>query len=229
MDSSNEPEDALSLAELSMPSRIQIASANSVASYVTCRSLGWGREKLKEVGVPDSPPDTSLSDSPSFNLVDSFSTFFVRKPKSDSSSTSPSISPSTSDRPSLFTFSCTSSNQSDFSCVSQTSPCRPESTDIDPCNSDYLVEGSSFVDEGTCAIGNIMPTVPEEAITTCHFLGAEDSCLTSGEMHSMFRGVGLRPRMMLPSIDEMSQISDSMERHFDGDVVPEVECNYLSG
>ncbi|KAL7093802.1 hypothetical protein ACP275_11G062100 [Erythranthe tilingii] len=138
IDTCDEVEDFVSPANLSVSSSDQCDSPDSLASYVNS----------KEVDHAGPFPDTSLSHSPAFSLVDSFSSFLVNKPKSNS--TSPSLSPSNSDYSSSFTFSPSSSNWSDISFVSvQPSPSGLESSDIDPGKRDLLEESVGSAEECT--------------------------------------------------------------------------------
>ncbi|XP_051148618.1 protein-tyrosine-phosphatase MKP1-like [Andrographis paniculata] len=134
-----ELENNVSPSDLSIPSSIQYNAPDSFASYVTGGTSDWTEGRSN----PDRHLNTLLSRSPSFSLVDSFSSFFVSKQKSNL--TSPSISPSTSGCSSLFTCSPSSSN---FSFVSsQPSPSHLDSRDTDPCKNDPPVEGSCFVEK----------------------------------------------------------------------------------
>ncbi|KAI3452659.1 hypothetical protein Pfo_009323 [Paulownia fortunei] len=224
-----ELEDTVSPCDPSMPSSGQCDSPDSFASYVTS-SPGWTKNNLTEVGFPAALSDSSLPWSPSFNLVDSFSSFCVSKPQSNS--TSPSVSPSTSDYSSSFTFSPSSSNWSDLSFVSaQPSPYRHESKDTDPGKSGPLEKSVGSVDESTCLLDIVTSPPPEEAISACHVSRAAGLCSTSGETLPSLaerRGSSLPLRMILPSIDEASQISENLMRYLEDDVTMDVECNNFS-
>lgn len=198
--------------DLSKPSRTD--SQDSFASCVTS-SLG---------------SDTSLSESPSFNLVDSFSSFFVSKPKSNS--TSPSISPSTSDYSSSFSFSPSSSNWSDLSFVpAQPSPRTLESSDTDPSKSCPMEDGPFCVVDSTCLRDNTTSPRSGESTFTCHVSRAAGLSSTSGQCLPSLaerRGSILPSRMNLPSIDEESHSSENLPRNSEGNVMNDVDCKDLS-
>lgn len=202
--------DNVSPADLSRPSSNQIDSQNSFAPCVSS-SLG---------------DDASLLESPSFNLVDSFSSFFVSKPKSNS--TSPSISPSTSDYSSSFSFSPSSSNWSDLSFISaQPSPRTFEPSDTDPIESGPVEECLHCAVESTCLRDNSISSQSGEATSFCHVSRAAGLCSTSGQSSPSLaerRGSSLPPRMILPSIDEESYTSENLPRYSEDDVVKDVEC-----
>ncbi|KAL3819296.1 hypothetical protein ACJIZ3_005201 [Penstemon smallii] len=220
LNSCSEGEDIVSPTDLSLPSSSKSDSSDSFASS----NLDWTGKNLKEVGFTVPHSDASLSRSPSFSLVESFSSFLVSKPKSNS--TSPSISPSTSDYASSFTFSPSSSNWSDLSFVSaQPSPYGFESRESGPSE-----ESVGSVDDSTCLLDNATSPPPEEAISASNILIETDLSLNSGDS---FRSLAERrgsklPRMNLPSIDEVSQISDKLTRYLGDDVMEDVECNDVS-
>ncbi|KAL7149175.1 hypothetical protein ABFS83_05G022300 [Erythranthe nasuta] len=146
-------EDTVPLDNVSLQSSTQCDSPDSFASYVTSSS---------------SSKKTDLK-SPSFDLVDSFSTFFVSKPKSDL--TSPSVSPSTSDYSSSFTFSPSSSNWSDSSFVSaQSSPQSLELGDSDSAKSGPLEESAVPIEDEKTRLSEeaitILPSIDEESRTS---------------------------------------------------------------
>ncbi|KAL0421467.1 UNVERIFIED_CONTAM: Protein-tyrosine-phosphatase MKP1 [Sesamum latifolium] len=200
MDTCKEGEDFSSPANLSMPSNDQCDSPDSLASYLT-GSPGRTKNNFKEVGYPASLSEASLSRSPSFSLVDSFPSCLVNKPKSNS--TSPSLSPSTSDYSSSFTFSPSSSNWSDLSFVSaQPSPYGLESGDIDPGKSGLLDESVSSADESTHLLDNEISPPAEDAISA-----------------------DLSSKMSLPPTDEASQISEKLTRYLEGGMMRTAECN----
>lgn len=205
--------DTVSSADILRSSSIQTDSQDSFASCVTS-SLG---------------SDTSLVESPSLNLVDSFSSFFVSKPKSNS--TSPSISPSTSDYSSSFSFSPSSSNWSDLSFVSaQPSPHTLESSDNDPSKRGPAEEGLRYVAESTCLRDNATSPLSGEATFPCHVSRAAGLCSTSGQIPPSLaerRGSSLPSRMILPSIDEESHISENLPRFLENDAMKDVDCKNL--
>ncbi|KAL0327310.1 UNVERIFIED_CONTAM: Protein-tyrosine-phosphatase MKP1 [Sesamum angustifolium] len=228
VDTCRELECTVSSADLSMPSTSTCDSPDSFASFVTS-SPGWIENNSKEVEFPAPLSDTSLSRSSSSSLVDSFSSFSVSKPKSKSTSPSPAVSPSTSDYSS--SFSPSSSNWSDLSFVSaQPSPYRLESRDIDPGKSDPPGENVSFVDDSTCLRDDVTSPTPEEAMSARHILREAGLCSTSGEISCSLvecRGSSHPSRMIFPSIDEASQISENLMRCLE-DHAMDVECDKFS-
>ncbi|XP_057811063.1 protein-tyrosine-phosphatase MKP1-like isoform X2 [Salvia miltiorrhiza] len=197
-------------------SRSSIIKTDSQDSFTSCVSSSLGS-------------DPSVVESPSFNLVDSFSSFFVSKPKSNS--TSPSISPSTSDYSSSFSFSPSSSNWSDLSFVSaQPSPHTNESSDNDPSKRGPTEEGLRSVAESTCLHDNATSPLSGEATFPCHVSRAAGLCSTSGQSLPSLaerRGSSLPSRMILPSIDEESHISENLPRHLEDDAMKDVDCENL--
>ncbi|KAI3467612.1 hypothetical protein Pfo_024275 [Paulownia fortunei] len=229
MDTCKEVEDFVSPANLSMPSSDQCDSPDSLASYVTS-SPGWTKNNLKEVVHPALLSDTSLSRSPSFSLVDSYSSFLVNKPKS--SSTSPSLSPSTSDYSSSFTFSPSSSNWSDLSFVSaQPSPYGLESSYIDPGKSCLLEDSVGSANESTYLLDIATSPPAEEAVSAnlaSRVAGLSPTCGETSPSLSDHRGNNIPPRMSLPSIDEASQFSEKLTRYLEDDMMRDAECNNFS-
>ncbi|KAL2559880.1 protein-tyrosine-phosphatase MKP1-like [Forsythia ovata] len=181
--------------EVPLPSSPGCNSPDSFASYETFSPVALVENSFKEVEYSVPLTDTVLSPSPSLNSLDSFSSYLVSKPKF--SSTSPSLSPSTSDYSSSFTFSPSSSNWSDLSYMAaQPSPSGLESKD--PVKS-----GSS--EESTCLPLRVSSPPPQEAFSASSALRA--ACLSfRGTSPSLAerRGSSPPPRMMLPSVDEAS-------------------------
>ncbi|KAL0336064.1 UNVERIFIED_CONTAM: Protein-tyrosine-phosphatase MKP1 [Sesamum radiatum] len=225
MDTCKEGEDFSSPANLSMPSSDQCDSPDSLASYLTS-SPGRTKNNFKEVGYPASLSEASLSRSPSFSLVDSFPSCLVNKPKSNS--TSPSLSPSTSDYSSSFTFSPSSSNWSDLSFVSaQPSPYGLESGDIDPAKSGLLEESVCSADESTHLLDNEISPPAENAISA-DLSSKVGWCSTSGDTSPSpveHRGSNIPHQMSLVPTDEASQISEKLTRYLEGGMMRPAECN----
>ncbi|KAL2547062.1 protein-tyrosine-phosphatase MKP1-like [Forsythia ovata] len=219
IESCKEVEDFVPPADLSMPSSPQLDSPDSFASFATS-SPGWMKTNLKEVEY-SAPTDTSLSPSPSFSSLDSFSSFLVNKPKS--SSTSPSLSPSTSDYSSSFTFSPSSSNWSDLSYFSAL----PSPSGLEYKDPDLDKAGSA--EESECLLHKVTSSPPEEAFSagrTSRAIGSFSSCkeLSLAER----RGNICPPRMMLPSVDEVSQIPENSLKSLpclEDDMMRDVECS----
>ncbi|KAK4402710.1 Protein-tyrosine-phosphatase MKP1 [Sesamum angolense] len=228
MDTCKEGEDFSSPANLSMPSSDQCDSPDSLASYLTS-SPGRTKNNFKEVGYPASLSEASLSRSPSFSLVDSFPSCLVNKPKSNS--TSPSLSPSTSDYSSSFTFSPSSSNWSDLSFVSaQPSPYGLESGDIDPAKGGLLEESVCSADESTHLLDNEISPPVEDAISA-DLSSKVGWCSTSGDTSPSpveHRGSNIPHQMSLVPTDEASQISEKLTRYLEGGMMRPAECNNFS-
>ncbi|XP_047961008.1 protein-tyrosine-phosphatase MKP1-like [Salvia hispanica] len=202
--------DTVSSADISSSSSMKNDSKDPFASCVSS-SLG---------------SDASLVDSPPFNLVDSFSSFFVSKTKSNS--TSPSISPSTSDYSSSFSFSPSSSNLSDSSFVSaQPSPHTLESSDSDHSKRGPTEESLRCVAESTCLRDIATSPLSGEATSPCHVSRAAGLCSSSGQSLPSLaerRGSSLPSRMILASIDEESHVSENFPRFLEDDAVKDVDC-----
>lgn len=202
--------DIVSSADLSRHSSIQTDSQDSFAS---CVSSSAGSE-------------TSQVESPSFNLVDSFSSFLVSKPKSNS--TSPSISPSTSDYASSFSFSPSSSNWSDLSFVSaQPSPQTLESSNTDPSKSGPTEDGGlRSVVESTSLRDIATSPLSVEPASACNVSRAAGLCSTSGQSLPSLaerRGSNIPSRMILASIDEEAHISGKLLN----DAMKDIDCNKI--
>lgn len=227
-DTCEEVDDLVSPVDLSTSTSDQCDSPDSLSSYVTS-SLACSKNNSTEVAFPAPLSDCSLSRSPSFSLVESFSSFLVNKPKS--SSTSPSLSPSTSDYSSSFTFSPSSSNWSDLSHVSaQPSPNGLECSDFDPSKSG-LSESTYLLDDGsesTYLLDNATSPLEKEANSANLALRAEGSCPINKETwpsHLGHRGSNIPPKMSMPSHYEASQ---NLSRHLEDDIMrdPDAECNF---
>nr|XP_016456963.1 PREDICTED: protein-tyrosine-phosphatase MKP1-like isoform X1 [Nicotiana tabacum]XP_016456964.1 PREDICTED: protein-tyrosine-phosphatase MKP1-like isoform X1 [Nicotiana tabacum] len=220
MDTSKEISPALP----SSPSSPQCDSPDSFSSYAT------SSPSFRDVGNSGLDSEPLLSPSPSFSSLDSLSCFLVNKPKSDT--TSPSLSPSTSDYSSSFTFSPSSSNWSDLAYLSaQPSPTRFEYEDPNFVKNDSFKESSSLLCKETS-----LPA--EEAFPTCHTLGQANSCLLYKEAFPSLaerRGSHPPPRMMLRCNDDSTQISAKLVRtssfslpSFGDDTIKCLECDNLN-
>lgn len=151
-----------------------------------------------------------LSPSPSFSSLYSFpAAIHDVKPKSYATSPSPSLSPSTSDYCSSFTFSPSSSNWSDLSYMSaQPSPSEIESKDLSTTKNSSVKGSVPLLCEETSP-----PT--QDGFSTTHPLWESNSCLPSrGRSPSLAerRGNTPPPRMTLPSPDDGSQVSVNLLR-----------------
>ncbi|CAN4124033.1 unnamed protein product [Withania somnifera] len=202
MDESKELSPALP----SSPSSPQCGSPDSFSSYAT-NSPSWTKDPCRDVENPGLDSEPVLSPSPSFSSLDSLSCFLVGKPKSNT--TSPSLSPSTSDYSSSFTFSPSSSNWSDLAYLSaQPSPTRFEYEDPNFVKNDFFKLSSSLICKGTTLLA-------EEAFPTCRALRRANSCLQYKEASPSLaerRGSHPPPMMMLRSNDDSTRISVKLVR-----------------
>lgn len=170
--------------------------------------------------------DPALSPTPTCSSLDSFSCFPGRSPKF--SSKSPTISPSTSDYASSFTFSPSSSNWSDLSYLSsqQPSPSGWESTDQFFQMNASLADNSSLI---------YKETLPAKEVSDKHTLrvgNASLPCKGTSPSIAERRGSNPPPRMLLPSADEPSQVPKNLVRSWsfalpdiEDDVMNDVDCN----
>ncbi|XP_049403014.1 protein-tyrosine-phosphatase MKP1-like [Solanum stenotomum] len=220
----------LSPALPSLPSSPQCGSPDSFSSYATS-SPSWTKDPCRDVENPGLDTEPALSPSPSFSSLDSLSCFLVSKPKSNT--TSPSLSPSTSDYSSSFTFSPSSSNWSDLTYLSaQPSPTRFEHEDPNFVKNDFFKVSSSLLCKGSP-----FPAA-EEAFPTSRALRRANSCLQYKETSPSLaerRGSHPPPMMMLRSNDDSTQISVKLVRtssfslpNFEDDTMKCVECDMLN-
>ncbi|XP_073299832.1 protein-tyrosine-phosphatase MKP1-like [Primulina huaijiensis] len=225
IDTCEEVEDFVSASDASVCSNSQCDSPDSFVSYVTS-SPGWSKSNLKEVGFPAPLSEIALSRSPSFNLVDSFSSFLVSKSKS--CSPSPALSPATSDYSSSFTFSPSSSNWSDLTFVSaQPSPNGLESRDAAPGRRGPVEETVS-VGKSVCSIYNVALSPPEEEISPSRVPKVSGPCSSCGETFpslSEHMCSHFPSRMILPSSAEVSHNTENLTSYMGNDVLKDVECN----
>lgn len=228
VDTLEEVEHVASPADPSSPSSYQCDSPDTFASYATY-SPSWIKDSCTEVNSATRLTDPSLSRTPSFSSFDSFPSPHVSRPKSDT--TSPSLSPSTSDYSSSFTFSPSSSNWSDLSCLStQPSPSVLESKDLNSGKNAHLEEGSPLLCEGTSPpVDNSSAANAWQMTSTC------SSCRGRSLSLAERRGNNPPPRMMLPSVDETSQVPVNLMRSWsfalpdlEDEMMNDVDCNKLS-
>ncbi|XP_073141153.1 protein-tyrosine-phosphatase MKP1-like [Henckelia pumila] len=208
-------EDSVSTDDLSTPSSSRSDSPDSFSSCVTSSPV-WN-EKME---FPDPLYDTSLSRSPSFSLLDSFTSCLVSK--SYSSSTSPSLSPSASDSSSSFSLSPSSSNSSDTSFVSaQTVAYELETIDAYPSKSGSVEEIVGPVDNNTRWLFSVASPQTDEAFSNNNTSRTKGLCSASGENFTLST-----------SIDEASHVSENSARPLcsfaEDDAMSDVECNILS-
>ncbi|XP_022891456.1 protein-tyrosine-phosphatase MKP1-like [Olea europaea var. sylvestris] len=200
--------------EVLLPSSPQCNSPDSFASYKTESPVAL-MEKV-EYSVPLT--DTVLSPSPSLSSLDSFSSYLVSKPKSRS--TSPSLSPSTSDYSSSFTFSPSSSNWSDLSYLSA----HPSPSGLE--FKDPVKNGSS--EESACLPLRGSSPLPEEAFSATRALRAASFSFRTSPSLAERRGSSPPPRMMLPSVDEASHASTnsmSLSFYIEDEIMQDIEYN----
>lgn len=170
-------------------------------------------------GSPDRIPETfkqveelaplSHPFSPSSCVsLDSFSCFADGSPKF--SSKSPTLSPSTSDYASSFSFSPSSSNWSDLSYLSSQhpSPSGLDSGDPFPIKNFSLLDNSSVFNKET------IPTAPETFYANHTYRTQTTGSPFKGLTPSLAerRGSNPPPRMLLSSVDESPQVPRNLTR-----------------
>ncbi|XP_075479549.1 protein-tyrosine-phosphatase MKP1-like [Primulina tabacum] len=208
-------EDFVSTDDLSTPSTSQCDSPDSFSSCVTSSPV-W----IEKTEFPDPLYDASLSRSPSFSLLDSFTSCLVTK--SYSSSTSPSLSPTISDSSSSFNLSPSSSNSSDTSFVSaQTVAYELETRDAYPSKSGSVEEIVGPMDEYTRWLCNVDSPQTDETFSNINTSRTKSLCSASEEIFTI-----------LTSIDEASQVSENSARPLcsfaEDDAMSDAESNILS-
>ncbi|KAH6771229.1 mitogen-activated protein kinase phosphatase 1 [Perilla frutescens var. hirtella] len=230
MDTCKEVDECVSPANLSTSTSDQCDSPDSLCSYVTS-SPACSKNNLKEVGCPAPLSDCSLSRSPSFSLVESFSSFLVNKPKSNSRSTS--LSPSTSDYSSSITFSPSSSNWSDLSHVSaQPSPHGLECSDFDPSKSSLLEESDGCADGNSTDLLDNATLPLEKEVTSANLAlrveGPRPTSKKTWPSHLGNRGSNFPPEMSLPTRYQVSDASQNLTRYSEYDIMrdADAECNF---
>lgn len=170
--------------------------------------------------------DPFLPPTPTCSSPDSFSCFPSSSPKF--SSKSPTISPSTSDYASSFTFSPSSSNWSDLSYLSShPSPSGWESTDPFVQRNASLADNSCFPHKET-----LLPAKEFSGDLTLRVGNASLPCKGTSPSIAERRGSNPPPRMLLPSADEPSQVPKNLVRSWsfslpdiEDDVMDDVDCN----
>ncbi|CAK9144534.1 unnamed protein product [Ilex paraguariensis] len=168
METCKEIEYPVSPTDHSLPSSPQSSSSDFFSSFTTTSSI-WMEGIHKEMEYSGPLTEPLLSPMSPSSLRDSFPCFLVTDTKF--SSTSPSLSPSTSDFYGSFTFSPSSSNWSDLSYLSaQPSPSGLESKDLHPFNNTSLEESACF----NCKRASLSP---EEAFSANHGSGVATTCL----------------------------------------------------
>lgn len=175
-----------------------------------------------------SPTDSLLSASPPCGSPDSFSCYLGSGPKF--SFKSPSLSPSTSDYSSSFTFSPSSSNWSDLSYFSsrQPSPSGLESID------QFSAKNASLA-ENFCILGKRTPPSLTEAFSANHAARVANTfvpCKGSSPSIAERRGSNPPPPMLLPSVDDPPRVPRKLVRswsfslpNLDDDMMTDDGCN----
>lgn len=208
------------------PSSPVISQLDSAVSLCTPSSPTWMTDTCREDDLFTPLTVPPLSPSPSFSSLDSIPATNAVKPKSYATSPSPSLSPSTSDYCSSFTFSPSSSNWSDMSYTSaQPSPSGMESKDLNTTKNSSVEGSAPLLCEGTSPL-------PQAA------LWESNTCfLSRGRSPSLAerRGNTPPPRMTLPSTDDGSQVSVNLLRSWsfslpdlEDEIMKEIDCNDLS-
>ncbi|KAK3026035.1 hypothetical protein RJ639_042527 [Escallonia herrerae] len=225
MGTCKEVELPISPSDSSLPSTPQSDSPDSFSSFVTRAPLWTStcKELVNSVPLPDPLESlTHQSSSP-----DSFSRYMADNSKFNS--LSPSISPSTSDHSNSFTFSPSSSNWSDLSYLSaQPSPSALEYRDPCPAKNVKLAVSKGFICKETFGSS-------EEAFSANHALrNTCVSCRGTSPSIAERRGSNPPPRMVLPSVDDASQVPPKLTRSWsfsllepdsEDDIMTDVECN----
>jgi len=145
-------------------------------------------------------------------------------------SKSPTLSPSSSDYASSFTFSPSSTNWSDLSFMSSRQPSPSSQESIEP----VYVKDLSF-STSSALLNKEVISSPLESFSTDDTLGGENSYLPSkGSFFSIAerRGSSIPPRMMLPSVNESSKVRKNLVRsqsfplpNLDVNVMKDGSCN----
>lgn len=154
---------------------------------------------------------------------DSFSCFLSNSPKFNSKS--PTLSPSSSDYASSFTFSPSSTNWSDLSLVSSR---QPSPSSVEPTDPFYAKE-LSFSENSSPLKAVSSPK--EEAFYADHTLGGVDTYLPSKWSSPSLaerRGSNPPPRMLLPSVNESSHDHTNLVRS-QSFSLPDLDCNVMGG
>ncbi|XVF85078.1 hypothetical protein PTKIN_Ptkin17bG0089500 [Pterospermum kingtungense] len=196
IDIHRDTEDNVSLSSPSSPSTFPCGSPESFDCFPDI--CPTSKDPCEEVERPVAPSDSPLAPRSPCGSPDSFSCFAASSPKF--SSKSPTLSPSTSDYASSFTFSPSSSNWSDLSYLSsrQPSPSGKEATDL------FSIKNVSSPDNSCSPYNESFPS-PTNTFSSDLTLSVENTCLPcKGTSRSIAerRGSHPPPRMMLPSIDE---------------------------
>ncbi|GKV23025.1 hypothetical protein SLEP1_g32815 [Rubroshorea leprosula] len=230
IDAHEDLEDDVCKNDFSSPSSPSTNRCSSPASF-DCSlnsSAGRIRDPTKEVEHCMSLTYSFLPPASPCGSSHSFSSFAASSPKF--SSKSPTLSPSTSDYASSFTFSPSSSNWSDLSYLSsqQPSPSALEATDL------FSSKNACFADN-SCCLYKEAPASPAKAFSFNHSLRVANTCSPcKGYCPSIAerRGSNPPPRMLLSSLDEPCKVTKNLVRSrsfslpdLDDDALKDVDDN----
>ncbi|PON64281.1 Atypical dual specificity phosphatase, subfamily A [Parasponia andersonii] len=176
----------------------------------TCKQV----EQLAPLPYPFSPP--------SCGSPDSFSRFPGSSPKF--SSKSPTLSPSTSDYASSFSFSPSSSNWSDLSYLSSQQPSPSGLDSTDP----FSMKNISLLDNANIFNKQTSPTPPETFYANQSFRTQTAGLPGKGLTPSIAerRGSNPPPRMLLSSVDESPQVPRNLARSWSFSI-PDVDDDVM--
>lgn len=185
----------------------ECGSPDSFECYLT--SLDRGKDTVETMDLSESDPGVSslLPLSPCGSYFPCG--FLSSSPKFNSKS--PTLSPSSSDYASSFTFSPSSTNWSDLSFVSSQQPSPSGQESVEP----LYVKDRSFSTNSSLLNKEVLLSSPSESFSTDHTLGGENSYLPSkGSFLSIAqrRGSNIPPRMLLPSVNESSKVHKNLVR-----------------
>ncbi|XP_045812936.1 protein-tyrosine-phosphatase MKP1-like isoform X1 [Trifolium pratense] len=195
-------------------------SPDSFECYPT--SLGKAKDTVEDMDLSDHGVASLLPLSPSFPCFLSSSPKFNYK--------SPTLSPSSSDYASSFTFSPSSTNWSDLSFMSSRQPSPSGHESVEP----FYVKDVSFSTNSSLLNREVL-SLPSESFSPDHTLGGENSYLPSkGSFLSIAarRGSHIPPPMLLTSVNESSKVRKNLVRSqsfplpdLDVNVMKDGSCN----
>ena len=225
IDTCNEVKQPVSISNPLSPSTPPCGSPDSLP----CSPNGSSISSIgKDMEHPVPLTDPLLSETPNCGSPDSFSRFLGGSPKF--SSKSPSLSPSTSEYSSSFTFSPSYSNWSDLSYLSSQ---QPSPSSLEPTDPFCVKNGSSA--EDPCLLYKGTQTSLEEDFSANHALNGANTCFPcKGTCPSIAerRGSNPPPRMLLPSVDEPPQVPPNLVRSWsfslpdlDDVMMKDVDCD----
>ncbi|XWS63743.1 hypothetical protein CRYUN_Cryun06bG0127900 [Craigia yunnanensis] len=225
IDIHRDSEDNISLSSPSLPSIFPCGSPDSYDCFPDSSPIRR-KDPCEDVEQSVTPFDSPLAPRSPCGSPNSFSCFAASSPKF--SSKSPTLSPSTSDYASSFTFSPSSSKWSDLSYLSsrQPSPSGFETTDL------LSIKNVSSPDNSCLPYKESFPS-PTKTFSSDLTLRGANTCLPfKGTSLSIAerRGSHPPPRMLLASVDEavprnlVKSWSFSLP-DLDDDVMNDVDCN----